>query len=98
MMIHPRGRPTRLDRLAAILYGLPPLPRLRAQVAQLVEHATENRSVGGSIPPLGTIPSSAIATGDLQAMKQGCPLPTFPPLKNADVGDMLGSGGQVATS
>src|SRR5437868_12032451 len=33
-------------------------PRLRArrgaQVAQLVEHATENRSVGGSIPPLGT--------------------------------------------
>lgn len=29
-----------------------------AQVAQLVEHATENRSVGGSIPPLGTIHSS----------------------------------------
>ena len=28
----------------------------RAQVAQLVEHATENRSVGGSTPPLGTIP------------------------------------------
>ena len=28
-----------------------------AQVAQLVEHATENRSVGGSIPPLGTIPT-----------------------------------------
>ena len=27
-----------------------------AQVAQLVEHAIENRSVGGSIPPLGTIP------------------------------------------
>ena len=25
-----------------------------AQVAQLVEHATENRGVGGSIPPLGT--------------------------------------------
>ncbi len=25
-----------------------------AQVAQLVEHATENRSVGGSIPSLGT--------------------------------------------
>ena len=38
--------------------SLPPrrLPRLPgAQVAQLVEHATENRSVGGSIPPLGTI-------------------------------------------
>lgn len=29
--------------------------RGNAQVAQLVEHATENRSVGGSIPPLGTI-------------------------------------------
>jgi hypothetical protein len=28
-----------------------------AQVAQLVEHATENRSVGGSIPPLGTTKS-----------------------------------------
>jgi hypothetical protein len=26
----------------------------------LVEHATENRSVGGSIPPLGTIISSEI--------------------------------------
>ena len=24
-------------------------------LARLVEHATENRSVGGSIPPLGTI-------------------------------------------
>jgi hypothetical protein len=37
----------------------PALPGLNvprsAQVAQLVEHATENRSVGGSIPPLGTI-------------------------------------------
>ena len=37
----------------------PPLPSAflvsgNAQVAQLVEHATENRSVGGSIPPLGT--------------------------------------------
>lgn len=27
----------------------------RAQVAQLVEHAIENRGVGGSNPPLGTI-------------------------------------------
>ena len=47
----------RLDRLPAVGYG-PPLRgpwRVRAQVAQLVEHATENRSVGGSIPPLGTI-------------------------------------------
>ena len=31
-----------------------PLPGPGAQVAQLVEHAIENRSVGGSIPPLGT--------------------------------------------
>ena len=30
-----------------------PLPS--AQVAQLVEHMTENHGVGGSIPPLGTI-------------------------------------------
>jgi hypothetical protein len=30
-------------------------PRARAQVAQLVEHVTENHGVGGSIPPLGTI-------------------------------------------
>src|SRR5882757_363587 len=35
--------------------ALPPLAPGSAQVAQLVEHATENRSVGGSIPPLGTI-------------------------------------------
>jgi hypothetical protein len=27
---------------------------LGAQVAQLVEHVTENHGVGGSIPPLGT--------------------------------------------
>ena len=32
-----------------------------AQVAQLVEHATENRSVAGSIPALGTtIPAELI--------------------------------------
>ena len=31
-----------------------------AQVAQLVEHATENRSVAGSIPALGTIISCSI--------------------------------------
>lgn len=36
--------------------GTPPIAiAVWAQVAQLVEHATENRSVGGSIPPLGTI-------------------------------------------
>jgi hypothetical protein len=46
--------------------ALSPDPAFRrvpdAQVAQLVEHATENRSVGGSIPPLGTtLPSSSYA-------------------------------------
>src|SRR4029077_15053717 len=44
--------------------GPPPLPESRflgasrlpcAQVAQLVEHVTENHGVGGSIPSLGTI-------------------------------------------
>ena len=41
---------------AAHLYATLPLaatPRA-AQVAQLVEHVTENHGVGGSIPPLGT--------------------------------------------
>ena len=35
-----------------------------AQVAQLVEHATENRGVGGSIPPLGTTSSLSLTLGD----------------------------------
>ena len=36
--------------------GFEPLPgRQYALVAQLVEHVTENHSVGGSIPPQGTI-------------------------------------------
>ncbi len=30
---------------------------LKAQVAQLVEHVTENHGVAGSIPALGTIPN-----------------------------------------
>jgi hypothetical protein len=33
-----------------------------AQVAQLVEHATENRSVGGSTPSLGTISLKRISS------------------------------------
>ena len=42
-----------------------------AQVAQLVEHATENRSVGGSIPPLGTIPfATAPSTEALRFLMQ----------------------------
>ena len=54
-----------LDRLGSALYnaalGLPRTCRevrlqdQDAQVAQLVEHAIENRSVAGSIPALGTI-------------------------------------------
>ena len=32
------------------------LDGVRAQVAQLVEHSTENAGVGCSIQPLGTIP------------------------------------------
>src|SRR4051794_24996336 len=36
---------------------------LGAQVAQLVEHATENRSVGGSTPPLGTIFMAMVGSG-----------------------------------
>jgi hypothetical protein len=57
------GRRSRVDTSATPHYKPPArwpfsgLPR-HAQVAQLVEHATENRSVGGSIPPLGTIRSS----------------------------------------
>src|SRR5215217_9417966 len=35
-------------------------PPLHAQVAQLVEHVTENHGVGGSIPPLGTIGSRQV--------------------------------------
>ena len=42
----------------------PSIGRGNAQVAQLVEHATENRSVGGSIPPLGTILSRRIALSE----------------------------------
>jgi hypothetical protein len=30
------------------------MPKAWAQVAQLVEHVTENHGVGGSIPSLGT--------------------------------------------
>ena len=55
-----RPQQTRLDKVPYGAYkpirSAPLQPQRRApQVAQLVEHATENRSVGGSIPPLGTI-------------------------------------------
>jgi hypothetical protein len=41
----------RIDRSRAIVFEIEGI----AQVAQLVEHVTENHGVGGSIPPLGTI-------------------------------------------
>jgi hypothetical protein len=44
--------------ITATLRGAPPCG-LGAQVAQLVEHCTENAGVGGSIPPLGTTSASA---------------------------------------
>ena len=48
-----------LDRPQPSLYNARRRANLRfaagAQVAQLVEHVTENHGVGGSIPPLGTI-------------------------------------------
>src|SRR3954463_325483 len=63
-----------VDRTSAPDYK-PPLPAPvltgSAQVAQLVEHATENRSVGGSIPPLGTIsPMLVVRFSNLSHMKR----------------------------
>ena len=45
---------------AFLIFGkdLPQQAPQRAQVAQLVEQRTENPRVGGSNPPLGTIPIS----------------------------------------
>ena len=49
-----------LDSAQISLYNAPLVTNpsfggfLGAQVAQLVEHVTENHGVGGSIPPLGT--------------------------------------------
>ena len=58
-------RRSRVDRPALSDYN-PALARPQgprgAQVAQLVEHATENRSVGGSIPPPGAIKFSFTAS------------------------------------
>jgi hypothetical protein len=63
MVRHPerelRGRSAVLDSPESSLYKprapLRPLGGRGAQVAQLVEHCTENAGVGGSIPPLGTM-------------------------------------------
>lgn len=50
---------------------LPSIPfRVRGGVAQLVEHATENRGVAGSSP--------ALATKDLRCLCSGRPRPSCP--------------------
>ena len=49
-------RTTGLDKSIILIYTPHRVGRkAHAQVAQVVEHATENRSVGGSNPSLGTI-------------------------------------------
>jgi hypothetical protein len=48
----------------------------------LVEHATENRSVGGSIPPLGTISSPAPRATDLSTVACMRPIPAVCALHN----------------
>ncbi len=57
MIAYERQRPAvgrGMDKSRRAFYKPRHIALARAQVAQLVEHATENRSVGGSIPPLGT--------------------------------------------
>ena len=52
-----KNRIRRWTRRGTDAYKRPPrLDGPGAQVAQLVEHVTENHGVGGSIPPLGTTP------------------------------------------
>ncbi len=43
--------------------------RKYAQVAQLVEHCTENAGVGGSIPPLGTTNINELAPADQRLLR-----------------------------
>ncbi len=58
-----RNDGTLLDRPPAHLYNLPsPHEWAFAEVAQLVEHATENRGVAGSIPALGTYVAAGAST------------------------------------
>jgi hypothetical protein len=59
--------------------------RRYAQVAQLVEHAIENRSVGGSIPPLGTIPPPALPVSAIDAGDQ-------PRIAQADIEYSMSTG------
>ena len=50
------GRSSAVERLLAKeeVVGSNPIARLDAEVAQVVEHAAENRRVLGSTPSLGT--------------------------------------------
>src|ERR1700685_3330262 len=50
------GKPSLYNAPRSHIYfeGVRPTLSSWAQVAQLVEHCTENAGVGGSIPPLGT--------------------------------------------
>ena len=69
--------------------ALPSLPWAgSAQVAQLVEHATENRSVGGSIPPLGTIQNLAANRSDAIPFEHV--LAVLTDLGNVDLGGVIG--------
>src|ERR1700681_3740349 len=84
-------RRSKVDRACEPDYkpALPPLAPGSAQVAQLVEHATENRSVGGSIPPLGTIglsgpvlsrprPKTSVIRSEIRSRAElNCALPLF---------------------
>ena len=70
---HAGGGPLRvLDSADSSLYNAPrfaerpTLGRPGAQVAQLVEHVTENHGVRGSIPRLGTNKNSHLAKLDLR--------------------------------
>ena len=60
--------PSPVDSVDSSLYNARALLRCPlggrpgAQVAQLVEHVTENHGVGGSIPPLGTTTICSLST------------------------------------
>ena len=52
---------------ARALLGPPFRAGFGAQVAQLVEHVTENHGVGGSIPPLGTTHVTSMPLDEVRA-------------------------------
>ena len=60
------------QRAGDILAILPRSPSRSAEVAQLVEHVTENHGVGGSIPSLGTN-SSPLVSRSRRAQHPGSP-------------------------